>query len=59
MADLVIGARSHRAGMPKTLGAGAIGGVLAWPGHDLLDETPTPTARALRDSFDNFCLWEL
>ena len=59
MADLVIGARSHRAGMPKTLGAGAIGGVLAWPGHDLLAETPTPTARALRDSFDNFCLWEL
>ena len=59
MADLLIGARSHRAGMPKTLGAGAIGGVLAWPGHDLLAETPTPTARALRDSFDNFCLWEL
>ena len=27
--------------------------------HDLLAETPTPIARALRDSFDNFCLWEL
>ncbi|NHF73016.1 hypothetical protein [Paracoccus xiamenensis] len=59
MADLLIGARSHRAGMPKTLGAGAIGGVLVWPGHDLLAADPTPAARSLRDAFANLCLWEL
>lgn len=59
MADLLIGARSHRAGMPKTLGAGAIGGVLAWPGHDLLSPEATPAARALRDGLANLCLWEL
>lgn len=58
-ADLLIGARSHRAGMAKTLGAGAIGGVLAWPGHDLLATRPTPLAQALRDGFANLCLWEL
>lgn len=58
-ADLLIGARSHRAGMAKTLGAGAIGGVLAWPGHDLLADRPTPFAQALRDGFANLCLWEL
>ena len=58
-ADLLIGARSHRAGMPKSLGAGAIGGVLAWPGHDLLAPQPDPIARALRDGFANLCLWEL
>lgn len=44
-ADLLIGARSHRAGMAKTLGAGAIGGVLAWPGHDLLADRPAPLRR--------------
>ncbi len=58
-ADLLIGARSHRAGMAKTLGAGAIGGVLAWPGHDLLAPEPEPVAQALRDGFANFCLWEM
>ena len=58
-ADLLIGARSHRVGMPKTLGAGAIGGVLVWPGHDLLAPRPDPTAEALRDGFANFCLWEM
>ncbi|MBA4490923.1 hypothetical protein [Paracoccus sp. S1E-3] len=59
MSDLLIGARSHRAGMAKTLGAGAIGGVLAWPGHDLLANARDSAARALRDAFENYCLWDL
>lgn len=58
-ADLLIGARSHRQGMAKTLGAGAIGGIMLWPGLDLLAAGTDGPARRLREAFANFCLWEL
>ncbi|SDD41816.1 hypothetical protein SAMN05421538_101571 [Paracoccus isoporae] len=57
--DLLIGARSHRQGMPKTLGSAAIGGVLLWPGLDVLSAPPGSTGHRLRDAFASFCLWEL
>lgn len=53
--DLLIGCRSHRPGMPKTLGAGFVSDVMLWPGLDLL--APQPDDPALAAALDEFRLW--
>lgn len=53
--DLLIGCRSHRSGMPKTLGSGFVSDVMLWPGHDLL--APRPDDPALAAALDEFRLW--
>ncbi len=54
--DLLIGCRSARRGMPKSLGAARIGAVWLWPGEDHL----RPDASgALREAMADYALWEV
>jgi len=55
-AHLLVGHRSLRPGMRKTLGAGRIAGVWLWPGLDILSD---PEGAALRDALDGFRQWEV
>ena len=55
-AHLLVGHRSLRRGMRKTLGAGRIAGVWLWPGVDILSDAE---AAALRDALDGFRQWEI
>ena len=55
-ASLFIGARSHRNGLLKTLGASVIEDVLFWPGHSLLmPRSPQDETQML--AFERYCLW--
>lgn|GEM_PF-6093326 len=53
-AHLLIGCRSNRRGMRRTLGEGRIAEVWFWPGLDILSDAARPLRRAL----DDFLLWE-
>lgn len=53
-ADLLIGCRSARRGMRRTLGAGRIAEVWFWPGSDILSDAAAP----LRQALDDLLLWE-
>ncbi|MEJ2021293.1 MAG: hypothetical protein P8X43_04430 [Maritimibacter sp.] len=54
---LLLGCRSHRPGLKKTLGAGRIRDLFIWPGRDILAET-SEAGGEMRAAFDHFCLWE-
>lgn len=55
-AHLLVGHRSLRPGMRKTLGAGRIAGVWLWPDLDILSDAE---AAALREALDGFRHWEI
>lgn len=55
-AHLLVGHRSLRRGMRKTLGAGRIAEVWLWPGLNILSD---PEGTALRDALDGFRQWEI
>ncbi len=56
-ATLLLGCRSHRPGLKKTLGAGRIRDLFIWPGRDILAETAEADTE-MRAAFEHFCLWE-
>lgn len=53
-AHLLIGCRSARRGMRRTLGAARIAEVWFWPGLDILSDAAAPLRRAM----DDLLLWE-
>ncbi len=57
-ATLLLGCRSHRPGLKKTLGPGRIRDLFIWPGHDILTSPPEGASREMQAAFAHFCLWE-
>ena len=55
-ADLFIGCRSHREGLPKTLGDGHIAQVFFWP-LNILDPKEQAGPRQLA-ALDDYLFWE-
>jgi hypothetical protein len=56
-ADLFIGCRSHREGLLKTFGTGAIAAVFLWPTLNILDPA-SPAALAQLRALDQYRFWD-